>query len=216
MEIVDLFEPAKQHPSYFSLKPEFRASISPGDVLFFLRKPRYKKEDLDDYLAFLGCYRTNKKQLATKIVDYVDYSFCSSYLLDGAVVEEVLKAVPERDFLEGLRQYTDKLLSQDEFDADQYKQIGQFLKSGQKENMHIALLGIMNLSWKDNDVLLKLLIIRFCIEFYRFRTSDVPGWANFAKIKKLNYRTINYSASGIFTIMSRMTSTQLEIFKTII
>lgn len=213
MEIADLFEPAKQHPSYFSLKPEFQASISPGDVLFFLRRPKYKKEELDNYLAFLGCYRTNKKQLATKIVDYADYSFCSSYLLDIAVVEEVLKAVSERDFLEGLRQHTDKLLSQNEFDADQYKQIGQFLKSGQKENMYIALLGIMNLSWKDNDVLLKLLIIRFC---NRFRTSDVPGWTNFAKIKKLNYRTINYSASQVFAIMNRMTPTQLEIFKTII
>lgn len=204
---------------YYVLKPhiqkEFNNKLVVGDKVFVQHKnAKYSFKQLDEYLGSVGCTRIKDLNLADKIIcDWNSYQYKSSKFYISVSTSELPTELPKAVHLRhksvfwsgvesDIKTYIDNQRTRIEFDYSMYENFWNLLRSGKKDDVRLAAVGIMTADWANHTFLLKFLIINFSHEIRLGNLSSIPNWSDFANLNNLTWKNHTQYAGDVISLFA--------------
>jgi hypothetical protein len=221
METVDdLYQPRNGWvgDKSWQLKPQINNSFDAnklvsGDVVYFeYLNPKFSVKITEEYLGTIGCTRTRKQDLATKIVhnQYVSTSSSEKPVQIPLIILNRHKYYHRFRFESALQKYIDSKVERFDFSYEKYSQIWS-LMSGNKDDVKLACTGIMNVDWSQNKFLFKFLQIYFSEVLCNSNLGQLPGWSLFAEVNNVNWKWLNTAVVQLFILLKEYEVSTEEI-----
>ena len=204
------------------VQKQFNNNLEIADVVFVQYKSsKFSLKQIDEYLLSLGCSRTTKINLSSKILcAWNDYSrndfYIGSAIMDKPIeipfeVTNRHKCVRWDSVNKNIVEFFEKQRTQIGFNYSQYENLWNLYESGVIDNYRLAGIGIMTIDWSDQMFLLHMLIYEFQSKIRQSNYSQIPGWSNWANHIGISWKNHNVYAHQLMQLFKNYEITNQQI-----